>query len=213
MSLSHSANLALYFLMVFGIIALPGMDMAFVLASTIRGGRRSGFAALGGIVTGGFVHVAMGALGLAVLLKTVPAAFNLVLVAGALYVAWIGWSLLRAADGFGGTRVDTAAPTRAAYRQGIVTCLLNPKAYLFMLAVFPQFILPDDGPVWLQAVELGIIGAFSQVAVYGGVALIADRARSWLEGDSRSQVMMARTVGLILITAAIFTGLQGWRNF
>jgi threonine/homoserine/homoserine lactone efflux protein len=199
--------------MVFGIIALPGMDMAFVLASTIRGGRRSGFAALGGIVTGGFVHVAMGALGLAVLLKTVPAAFNLVLVAGALYVAWIGWSLLRAADGFGGTRVDTAAPTRAAYRQGIVTCLLNPKAYLFMLAVFPQFILPDDGPVWLQAVELGIIGAFSQVAVYGGVALIADRARSWLEGDSRSQVMMARTVGLILITAAIFTGLQGWRNF
>ena len=60
-------QLWLFALLVFGIVALPGMDMAFVLSSTLADGRRGGFAALAGIVAGGIAHTAMGTLGIGLL--------------------------------------------------------------------------------------------------------------------------------------------------
>ena len=59
----HTQHLWLFSVMVLGIIALPGMDMAYVMASALAGGRRMGFAAVAGIVAGGAVHVAMAMLG------------------------------------------------------------------------------------------------------------------------------------------------------
>ena len=64
----EAAPLAVFALLVFGIIVLPGMDMAFVAASALLGGRAAGLAAVGGIVAAGAVHVAAGALGLGLLL-------------------------------------------------------------------------------------------------------------------------------------------------
>ena len=71
-------------MLVLGIIALPGMDMAFVLGSTLVDGRRGGLAALAGIVAGGVAHTAMAALGVGLVLRAVPALLTLMLVAGAL---------------------------------------------------------------------------------------------------------------------------------
>jgi len=71
--MDHYAHLWLFFLMVLGIIVLPGMDMAFVMASSLTGGRRAGLFAVGGIVAGGVCHVVAGALGLGLLLQVVPA--------------------------------------------------------------------------------------------------------------------------------------------
>eukprot|EP01041_Mallomonas_annulata_P022129 gene22129-42362_t len=79
-------HLWLYAVLVAGIVVLPGMDMAFVLASTLVDGRRSGAAAVAGIVLGGMVHVAMGALGVGLLLQHFPLAFNALLLAGSLTV-------------------------------------------------------------------------------------------------------------------------------
>jgi threonine/homoserine/homoserine lactone efflux protein len=88
-------HLWLFALFVIGIVVVPGMDMAFVLASSLVDGRRAGFAAVAGLVAGGAVHVAMGALGVGLLLQVMPAAFNVLLVCGALYVAWMGVGLWR----------------------------------------------------------------------------------------------------------------------
>src|SRR3954471_21855360 len=93
--MSGSINLWLYFVVVFGIIALPGLDMAFVMGSSLIGGRRSGLAAVAGIVAGGFCHLAMTMLGVAAVLRLWPPLFQLMLGAGALYLAWMGYSLLR----------------------------------------------------------------------------------------------------------------------
>ncbi|MEZ0307134.1 MAG: LysE family translocator, partial [Ramlibacter sp.] len=67
--MASQAHLWLFFLMVFGIIVLPGMDMAFVLASSLKGGRRAGLLAVAGIVAGGVCHVAGSALGIGLLLQ------------------------------------------------------------------------------------------------------------------------------------------------
>src|ERR1700747_1569687 len=94
--MTESANLWLYFVVVLGVIALPGMDMAFVMGSSMVAGRRAGLAAVAGIVAGGVCHTLIRASGVGALLKLVPAGYAAMLGAGAAYIAWIGWSLLRA---------------------------------------------------------------------------------------------------------------------
>ena len=61
-------------------------------------------------------------------------------------------------------------PLVIAFRRGMLTNLLNPKAYVFMLAVFPQFVRPEWGPIWMQAVVLGAIIIVTQLAVYSPIA-------------------------------------------
>jgi threonine/homoserine/homoserine lactone efflux protein len=210
--MSHYEQLWLFFALVFGIIALPGLDMAFVLGSTLSGGRTRGFAAVAGIIAGGVCHVVMTALGISMLVKLIPGAFNGLLLAGALYIAWIGISLVRSESSFG-LQPDSRPRSRAAtFRQGMLTCLLNPKAYLFMLAVFPQFLRPEYGMIWLQATVMWLIIAINQLCIYGGVTLMADRARQWLQGRPAAGMLATRCVGGLLIAAAMLTGLEGWRR-
>jgi threonine/homoserine/homoserine lactone efflux protein len=211
--MDHFAHLWLFFLMVLGIIILPGMDMAFVMASSLTGGRKAGLFAVAGIVAGGICHVVAGALGLGILLQLVPGMVNVMLVAGSLYIAWIGWSLMRSTSVFGALPdIEPPSPWRT-FRQAALTCLLNPKAYLFMLAIFPQFLRLEYGSLWIQAVALGFIIALTQTSVYGSLALAAASARRWLADRPAASVMMARTVGAVLITCAGFTAWQGWRQF
>jgi threonine/homoserine/homoserine lactone efflux protein len=204
------AHLGLFFVVVFGVIALPGLDMAFVLASALRGGNGAGLAAVGGIMLGGAAHIVMGVLGVAAVLAVWPPLFNAVLLAGALYIGWIGWSLLRTREGVALPAASQPPRGRSVFLQGMLTCLLNPKAYVFMLAIFPQFLRPERGQLWLQAGALGLITAFTQAAVYGAVAVGALRAHRWLAGNPGAGLAAARAVGAVLVGAALLTVLQGW---
>jgi len=208
------AQLGLFFVVVFGVIALPGLDMAFVLASTLRGGQGAGLAAVGGIMLGGAAHVVLGVLGVAAILAVWPPLFNTVLLLGALYIGWIGWCLLRTREAVAlpmpGLAQDGAKSGRPVFLQGMLTCLLNPKAYVFMLAIFPQFLHPERGGLWTQAAALGLITAFTQAGVYGTVAFAALRAHRWLAGNPRAGLAAARAVGAVLLGAALLTVLQGW---
>jgi threonine/homoserine/homoserine lactone efflux protein len=216
------AQLWLFALLVLGVVALPGLDMACVLGNTLSGGRRRGFAALAGVVAGGVVHVVMAALGISVVLKLFPALFNAMLLAGALYIAWIGVSLLRAAPPRGDAgdagetpahaQAATAVSPGAAFRQGLATCLLNPKAYLFMLAVFPQFLHPAPGTLWLQVAVLWLVIAANQAAVYGGLALLAGQVRAWMARRPAAGMLGARAVGALLLIVAVLTATRGWQQ-
>ena len=211
-ALQETTQLWLFFVLVFGVILLPGLDMAFVLASSLVGGRASGFAATAGIVAGGVVHVTMGALGIVAVRQLVPAAFNGVLLAGAVYIAWIGIGLLRSRGAFAEPGREGVRTRAATFRQGMVTSLLNPKAYLFTLAVLPQFMKPEYGNVGAQAVVLWLIIALTQVAVYGGLALAGDHARLWFADRPSANLWLARGVGVLLLATAAFTAYEGWRS-
>ena len=207
-----AAHLWLFFVMVFGVVLLPGLDMAYVMASALVGGRRTGLVATAGVVAGGACHVLMAAFGIMAVLKLWPAAFNSMLLAGALYIAWIGWSLLRSRATFGALPTQSARTQAATFRRGMLTCLLNPKAYLFMLAIFPQFLKPEYGALWLQALVLWMIIACTQAGIYGGMALAGDRVRTWLESRPAANVLVARGVGTLLVATAVFTAYEGWRG-
>ncbi len=209
--MDQAGPLWLYFLLVAGVIVLPGMDMAFVLGSALTGGKRAGLAAVAGIVAGGILHVIMSAAGIGLLLASAPRLFNALLVAGALYVGWIGWTLWRGAAAFGEIDAQAARPMSSTFARAIATCLLNPKAYVFMIAVFPQFIRVDGGSFVAQAIALSAITALTQAVVYGAVALAAARVRLWLRTNARAQVRLGRAVAGLLMLAAAWTATLGWR--
>jgi threonine/homoserine/homoserine lactone efflux protein len=209
-------ELAVYFVLVFGIIVLPGMDMAFVLGNALVGGLRAGLGAVAGIMTAGVFHLTMGTAGVALALRAMPALFTVMLIGGSAYLAWIGWSLLRAGGG-----AATSSPSRtargpatpaSAFRGAIATSLLNPKAYLFTLAVVPQFVHPERGSIWLQVGALVIVTSATQAAIYGGLALTAARGRGWLAANPGASAWTARVVGVGLMSMAVVAAVEGWRG-
>lgn len=206
--MTHTADLWLYFLLVFGVILTPGTDMAYVLASAITGGRRGGFAAVAGIITGAAFHMCAAVLGLSVLLKLYPTALKALLLAGTAYIAWIGFNIAHKAVVL---RLHPDAPVRTpriAFRQGVVANLLNPNAYLFTLAVIPQFMRPQYGPLWLQGTVLWCIGSVSELAVYGCVTLLAAQIRLRLERDAQAMVRVSRVIGMLLMAVALLGALH-----
>ncbi|MBA5604301.1 LysE family translocator [Duganella sp. FT3S] len=209
--MTQTYTLWLYFLVVFGVVLLPGLDMAFVMGSSLLGGRRSGMAAVGGIIAGGFCHLCMGALGVAVVLQWWPGLFRAMLLGGALYIAWIGWTLLGANSVLLPAPAQQRASEGVIFRRAMVTSLLNPKAYLFMLAIFPQFLRPGQGPLWVQSGVLGAITALTQAGVYGALAFAASGASGWFVRHPGAAVVVARCMGLLLLATAMLSAYQAWR--
>ena len=207
--MTYSENLWLFFLLLTGIIVVPGMDMVFVLASALSGGRKAGLSATFGIMAGGLVHTLYAALGVGALLSFAPKLFDVLLIAGALYVAYIGWQLLRSAIVVDAVDALDRRGLATRFRQGALTSLMNPKAYLFMLAVFPQFLRPEFGPLWRQALIMLLMIWATQLAVYGGLALAAARGRDALTGNPAATRFIGRAAGVLLLAIAALTVWRG----
>lgn len=207
--MDYAQSLWIYLVLLFGIVVVPGMDMFFVIANALTGGRRAGFAAVAGIMLGGAVHTVFGAIAVGVLTQLPTMVFQVMILVGAAYMAWIGWTLLRSAitvDSIGqaSTRSDWTA-----FRQGTVTCLLNPKAYLFVLAVFPQFMRPEYGPIWSQALVMGIMTVTMQFLIYGALALAAGKGRDALVSNPLVTIWSGRGAGALFVLVALFTAWHG----
>ncbi|MDH0866693.1 LysE family translocator [Mitsuaria sp. GD03876] len=157
---------------------IPGPDVVCILTNAVSRGTRAGALVCAGIACAALVHVAAASLGLTAFLAAVPTAFLLVKAVGALYLAWLGWQMLRrpAALDLAPTRGRWSSP----FAQGAVSNLLNPKIALFFLAVMPQFIDPAQGHPGLQAAILGLVSIVSGTAVNLCTAGLGGRARRWL---------------------------------
>jgi len=208
-------SLWIYFALTLGVIALPGMDMAFVAGSALTAGLRGGLLAVAGIVVGGIVHVLVNVTGVSALLMLWPGAFNALLLGGSAYMAWIGWGIL-AATFKPGAAVEPVArrpqgSPSAIFLRGVLNCLLNPKAYAFMLAVFPAFLRTPSRGVAEQAVLLSAITAGNQIAVYGAIAVAAAGAQRWAGPGRSTQRGISAAVSATLIAAAVFTLAGAWQ--
>ncbi|RZJ08093.1 MAG: LysE family translocator [Rubrivivax sp.] len=179
-------DLLLFAVTVLIVNATPGVDMAYGIASTLRGGWRQGVAAAVGIGAGCVLHTLAAAFGLAALLATSAEAFTAVKLVGAAYLLYVAWGMAKA-----GLRpaavADVTAPQSLwrTVRQGFFTNALNPKVALFFLALLPQFIDADAPDKTLAFLFLGawfiVQGLCFMLAL---VALIAPlrraRPRPWV---------------------------------
>lgn len=150
-------DLALFAATVFVLNATPGVDMAYTVASTLRGGWRQGFAAAVGIMAGCVLHSLAAAFGLAALLATSAEAFTAVKLIGAAYLLYVAWGMARAGLRPASAAAEVAAPASIwrTVRQGFFTNALNPKVALFFLALLPQFIAADSPDKTLAFLFLG----------------------------------------------------------
>ncbi|MFC8917493.1 leucine efflux protein LeuE [Streptomyces sp. NPDC057116] len=153
------------------IILLPGPNSLYVLSVAARRGIRAGYVAASGVWCGDTVLMTLSAAGVASLLQANALLFGIVKFAGAGYLTWLAVGMLRAAWAMWRTRrervaeeLGAAAPAPASerpFRRAFVISLLNPKAILFFIAFFVQFV---DPAYQYPALSFVVLGSLAQVA-------------------------------------------------
>ncbi|MFC6488026.1 LysE family translocator [Nitratireductor sp. GCM10026969] len=162
---------------------LPGPDMFLLLQTGALGGRRQAFAIAIGLGVARAVHVALAAMGLATLLRSSPSVFEAVRLIGALYLAWLGYNILRAPSLPPGAAKGVAGPAaglRRAVLRGLLTNLLNPKALIFCSVLLPQFLRVENGGVYGQFVLLGAVLVATGFVFDVHYAIAGDRIGAFL---------------------------------
>jgi RhtB (resistance to homoserine/threonine) family protein len=184
----------------------PGADTFLVVRNTLRGGRRDGWATVAGICSGLFVHALLSALGVSALLAHSATAFLALKVAGAGYLAWLGFQSLRsAARGDAAQAPARVAATRVAasrsFREGFLTNLLNPKVIIFYLALLPQFLSPGDA-VLAKSLLLTVIHFVEGILWLGFVAWGVHRSRRFFLRPAL-RLLMDTLCGTILVALGL----------
>lgn len=138
-------DLALFLLSGLLLNLTPGPDTLYIVGRSTAQGWRAGATAALGICVGIFVHIAAAAIGLSAILAASATAFTAIKIAGAIYLVYVGISLLRSPLARSGAGAPALAPAalRTVFLQGFFTNVLNPKVALFFLAFLPQFVDPD----------------------------------------------------------------------
>ncbi len=182
----------------------PGPDIAFIMGQTVRGGRKTGFAAMAGIWTGAFGHVLMAAAGLSAILATSAVAFSVVKWVGAGYLIWLGIQALRSdGSGFIAEGIKSSAKLMPIYRQGVVVALLNPKVAIFFLAFLPQFVVPDAGPVWAQLFLHGSLIIVVAAFIEPPLILAGEKLTNKLRSSPKFGLWLDRSLGAILVALGL----------
>ncbi|MEU9366100.1 leucine efflux protein LeuE [Streptomyces avermitilis] len=154
------------------IVLLPGPNSLYVLSVAARKGVRAGYTAAAGVWCGDAVLMTLSAAGVASLLQANALLFGIVKYAGAGYLTWLAFGMLRAAWEMWRTRRDRADAAQAPvapvagerpFRRALVVSLFNPKAILFFVAFFVQFV--DSGYAY-PALSFVVLGAFAQLASF-----------------------------------------------
>ena len=198
----------------FGIILLPGPNSMYVLSVASARGVRAGFQGALGVFVGDSVLLMLTALGAAGLLHTYPAMFMVVKVVGAAYLGWIGLQLLRGA--LAAWRItDTTealvephasqevgqdrASMQHPFQRALLISLLNPKAILFLLSFFVQFIEPGYAHPVLPFLILSVILMFFSVTYLSALILTGARVAQSFARRKRLSAALSGGVGALFL--------------
>jgi homoserine/homoserine lactone efflux protein len=189
----------------FAIVIVPGPTVTLIIANSLRHGARAGLLNVAGTQLGLALMIAILCVGLASIIASMGVWFDWVRLAGAAYLVWLGWKLLRAPGALDEASHAAAPPSprppRAGFfLQGFLVILSNPKALLFFGAFIPQFVDPS-GDAARQVVLLG--------AIFMAVATLCDGAYALLVGrlglalSSRGVRLASRLSGGLLVGGGI----------
>ncbi|MEK7347002.1 MAG: leucine efflux protein LeuE [Pseudomonadota bacterium] len=187
MSLYGVTDIWTYLIGAVGIILLPGPNSLYVLSVATARGVRAGYQGAFGVFVGDTILLCLTALGAASLLRTHPALFMVVKYAGAAYLSWVGINLIRGAivKWRSGTPVEVDADAAVSqmvanlqqpFKRALFISLLNPKAILFLLSFFVQFIDPTyDTPavpfLILGGIVMGLSALYLSALIFAGARL------------------------------------------
>ena len=182
----------------------PGQDTFYILGSSIAQGRRVGVASALGICSGCVVHTLAAAAGLSAILATSATAFFVVKLVGAAYLIYLGIRFIMARDD-AASAFAHEAPRQAwkAYRQGVVTNVLNPKVALFFLAFLPQFIDPSSPTKIAAFIALGLTFIATGTAWCLFLAIAAASVRRFFAGHPRAYTRLSQAAGALFVLLGV----------
>ncbi|WP_138516125.1 leucine efflux protein LeuE [Rhodoferax bucti] len=210
MSFYGVTDLWTYVIGAIGIILLPGPNSLYVLSVATVRGVKAGYQGAMGVFVGDTILLFLTALGAASLLRTYPALFMVVKYAGAAYLTWVGLNLLIAAvkkwrsaqteDLSADTAVaEAAANMQQPFKRALFISLLNPKAILFLLSFFVQFIDPNYETPAIPFLILGsIIMVFSALYLSALIFAGARLARGFSRRKRLSASLSSAVGGLFM---------------
>lgn len=194
------------------LIIAPGPDIVFLITQGVTRGPRVGFATALGLAAGNLVHTIAAALGVSVIFRTSPVAFQALKIAGVAYLLFLAWKTLRRSK----RSTDPIDPSdrqpvgsvgyepMGLFWRGLLMNVLNPKVALFFLAFLPQFVSRAAGPIWTQMLLYGASFTILVVIVFGSIGIFSGRMGSWLfrGGASRFQGGMRWIIAGVYVALA-----------
>ncbi|MBW7981178.1 homoserine/homoserine lactone efflux protein [Enterobacillus tribolii] len=183
----------------------PGSGAINTMSTGISHGYRGTVASIAGLQVGLSVHICLVGIGLGTLISQSLLAFELLKWLGAAYLIWLGIQQWRAAGSLDLQTLAASIPRRKLFKRSVLVNLTNPKSIVFLAALFPQFILPNQ-PQALQYLVLGVTSVVVDVIVMIGYATLATHIAGWLR-SARQMKILNRVFGslFILVGALLLT--------
>jgi threonine/homoserine/homoserine lactone efflux protein len=180
----------------------PGPGIFYVLARSLRGGRRAGVLSAAGTFLGGLVHVAAAAFGLSAILAASAIAFETVRYAGAAYLIYLGYRMIRSR----GQEVNDGdlGKSGSTFGQGVMTEVLNPKTALFFLSFIPQFVSLQQGHIAVQFLLLGAISVTLNTCADIVVAYFAGPLGARMKRSAKLRSRQRSASGVAMIGLGVY---------
>ena len=197
------STLFAFALIALGMALTPGPNMIYLISRSLCQGKTAGMVSLGGTALGFVFYMLCAAFGITALLMTIPVAYDVLKIAGALYLIYLGWKAIRSPHSPFEIASQQSYSTSKLFLMGFLTNLLNPKIAVMYLSLLPQFISPEHASVLTQSMVLGFVQIIVSVSVNaviaiaaGSIAVFLSRRPSWL-------VVQRWLMGMVLTGLAI----------
>ncbi|UTH72288.1 leucine efflux protein LeuE [Chromobacterium sp. IIBBL 290-4] len=189
------------------VILLPGPNMMFVLSVAAQRGPRAGFAAAAGVLSGDFTLMTLAALGAAGLLQANPALFSVIKYIGGAYLGWLGFNMVkgalmawaRARRGEEGKAAPSALSSGHPYGKALFISLMNPKAILFFVSFFVQFVDPAYPHPGLTFAALGAIVQCCSLSYMTLLILAGNRMADAFRRRRKLSAALGGSVGAVFV--------------
>jgi threonine/homoserine/homoserine lactone efflux protein len=194
-------------------VLTPGPNMIYLISRSICQGRKAGVISLLGVITGFLVHMFAAAIGLTAVFLAVPLAYEVLKWVGAGYLLWLAWQAVKpgARSPFEPKQLPPDSPPKLFF-MGFLTNVLNPKIAVFYLSVFPQFVAPEHGSVFVQSITLGLVQIAVSFSVNLFIALFAAAMASWFNRNPLWLAIQRYFMGFVLTTLAVRLAFEQRRN-
>jgi len=170
---------------------------------------RTGFAAVAGIALGLAIYGLIAALGLAAVIDESPFLYGLLRWGGVIFLLWLAWESWVAGDEASAEQIHERP--WPAFRRGLITNLLNPKAAVFYIAMLPDFVRPEAGPVMRQTLILSIIYVTIATLIHAAIVAFAGSLQSTIV-TANNRTGIRRAFALMLVGIAIWFALTTGRS-
>ena len=183
--------------------ATPGPNMAYLAIVSLTRGKYAGLFAVLGVALGLLCIGVAASFGVATLVSASPYVYHALRLSGVLYLLWLAGSAWKG-------ETDKQAMAEVCYsdglwcffRQGVITNILNPKAWLFYVTILPDFVTATEKAL-AQTLVLTVLYVAVATAIHCSIVLLAASLRPFLETENHMR-LVRRVMALALAGVAVW---------